>query len=53
MGTTLSGIPRVKAQRTHKAKPSEPTSKRPGLSKKVKNVDIDDPNDPLNAWRKK
>lgn len=51
MGTTLSGIPRVKVSRTHKAKPPEPTSKRPDPKKKK--VDIDDPDDPLNAWRKK
>jgi hypothetical protein len=53
MSTTITGIPRAKPVRTAKAKPLEPTMKRPDPKKKKGKDDPDDPDDPLNAWRKK
>lgn len=54
MSTTITGVPRVKPVRTPTAKPLEPTGKRPDTRKKVKDkAEIDDPDDLINAWRKK
>lgn len=52
MSSTITGIPRVKMKREHKARPIEPTAKRPDVKKKSrKRQDEDEFDDLDNAWR--
>lgn len=51
MSTTISGIPRVKANRTHRAKPLEATFKRIDTKKKKSKEDPSEPDNIDNAWR--